>query len=101
MGLTKQKYIEDMERVEENRDVAEEIMVRAGLLARCASCGEAVSEILHAQSDLKPAYRIASAMFSDGDQLVEGHDRRAVLDTIKAIAADCASDCQCMRRGKD
>ncbi len=101
MGLVKQKNIEDAERIEANRDVAEEIMVRAGLLVRCASCGEAVSETLHAGSDLEVAYRIASAMFRDRDELIEDHDRRSVLDTIKAIAADGASDCQCMRRGDD
>jgi hypothetical protein len=101
MGFVMQKYIEDLERIEANRDVAEEILVRARLLERCASCREVFDKlgIIHAESDLEPAYRIASAMFRDGDKLVENYDRRAVLDTIKAIAADCAVDCQCMRRG--
>jgi hypothetical protein len=103
MGSAKQKYIEDMDRIEANRGVAEEIMVRAGILQRCASCREVVDKagIVHAESDLEPAFRIASAMFRDGDELVEGYDRRAVLDTINAIAADCAEDCQCTRRGDD
>lgn len=103
MGLAKQKYIEDMDRIEANREVAEEVLVRAGLLQRCTSCGEAFDElgIVHAESHLTQAYRIASAMFRDGDALVEDYDRRAVLDTIKAIAADCAGDCRCMRRGDD
>jgi hypothetical protein len=95
--------MEDMGRIEENRAVAEEIMVRAGVLQRCDSCGEVVDKlgIVHPGSDLAPAYQIASAMFRDGDELVNGYDRRAVLDTIKAISADCVVDCRCMRRGND
>ena len=101
MGLAEQKHNEDLERIEANREVAEEIMVRAGILQRCPACGEVVDKrgIVHSGSDLEAAYRIASAMFRDGDELIEGSDRRPVLDTIKAIAADCATECRCMRRG--
>ena len=103
MGSAEHKHLEDLDRIEANRGVAEEIMVRAGILHRCESCGEVVDKlgIVHAGSDLESAYRIASAMFRDGDELVEHCDRRAVLDTIKAIAADCAVDCQCTRRRED
>ena len=103
MGSAEQQHQEELDRIEANREVAEEIMVRAGILHRCESCREVVDKlnIVHAGSDLDSAYRIASAMFRDGDKLVEGYARRAVLDTIKTIAADCAVDCQCMRRRDD
>lgn len=99
MGAAKQRYFEELDRIGGNRHVAEEILVRAGILQRCNSCLEAFDKygIVYSGTDLEPAYRIASAMFRDGDQLVSGYDRRSVLDTIKAIAADCAMDCRCMR----
>jgi hypothetical protein len=103
MGAAKDRWLEDMERIEGNREVAEEIMVRAEILQRCRSCGEAFDRygIVCANTDLEPAYRIASAMFRDGDDLVNGYDRRDVLDTIRAIAADCGEECQCLRRHDD
>src|SRR5262249_42675866 len=103
MGAAKPHQIEEWARRESNREVAEEVLVRAGILQRCDCCGDAFDRFgtVSASSDLQDAYRIASAMFRDGDPLVEGYDRRGVLDTIKDIEADCAMDCQCARHRDD
>ena len=103
MGFWKQAQIERWDRIEANRDPAEEILVRAGLLQRCGFCQQAFDceMVVHAKSDLTSAYMIASAMFRDGDPLIEGHERQEVLDTIKDIASDCQCECACIRRRDD
>ena len=95
--MAKQAQLERWDRFNANCDVADEILVRAGILQRCSACQAAYDHfyVVHPETDLTEAYKIASAMFRDDDELVREYDRRAVLDTIKDRCHDAPCNCEC------
>lgn len=78
-----------MEQQHAAQEVGIEIGVRAGVLERCdghEECYWGTGE------DEREAYKIASVLIRDQDELVAGFDRQEILDGVKAAIADAGFD---------
>ncbi len=85
MGGAKEQQIHQ----DDQREVAEEIALKAGVLKRC----DAHPFILYGGSlDDKRAYQLGNMMFTNGDLKDEFEDRKELTDMIKAVILDNSSD---------
>jgi hypothetical protein len=96
MGYLKHLQLEN----EGLRCIAEEIAVRAGLLARCPSCETTYDPLSwrHVES-----YMLANRLITDRDELVEGlgsEHRRRLTDILQHIDRGYPNGCRCGARGR-
>jgi len=68
------------EEIEEQRDIAVEILIKAGVLKRCPIHEDI---ILAGSADIENAYRLANSLYTKGELAHVFHDRSEMTDIIK------------------
>jgi hypothetical protein len=88
-----------MELEEEQRDVATEIALDAGVLKRCGYHGEIYDPL---RGDNTPAYKLGNYRLSAGKLRRVFSSSRELTDTIKAVVEDAGMECyDCAREQSD
>ncbi len=79
----------------EKDQVAEDILVQAGLARRCDSCGLAID--IDIVGDLTPAYKLANWMVTNADDSVSifESNRKALTDAIQSTYKQIGEICAC------
>lgn len=86
MGMTKELYLEGLER----QDIAEELAVEAGILKRCEWH---VGFTYQDDWDLERVFRMAAWRFKRGDIPGPFYSQRDLTDAIKAVVDDAPMEC--------
>ena len=94
MGAAKLRMME----LEEQREVAKQICVDAGVLLRCPYHDEVHDNLL---GENTPAYRLGNYRFSNGDYGDIFSDRRDMTDAIDWVVRDAPLECPGCDRLRD
>jgi len=82
------------DRVLEEKEIAQEVAIKAGYLARCGDCSDVYDP---GNGDPEPAYKLANSLITKKDPLVEifWDDRTRLTDLLKDLHHEYPGQCHC------